>query len=339
MNLADNHDENSQQSTTSIPLEFRGEGQEYFKIWIVNLSLTLVTLGIYSAWAKVRRLQYFYSNLYLNGESFRYLAEPMQILKGRLIAVPIFIVYSIAAQTYPTAGAIMLFLLFAVMPYFIVRSLVFSLRMTSYKNIRFRFEGSVREAFMAFLVWPLLGMLTLGLLLPLSMLKGHEFVVRNSAFGTTAFEYQASAWDYGKIYLGFFGILVSAGIVSGIFSLFFEPASLVIVTLGYLISLGYFTVKIANLYYPSARLGSHRFGADLELTGYLKVFLSNLFFILLTLGLCLPFAQVRMARYKASRIEFIASGSLDEFVAAEQDHANALGEEMGEIFDFDIGTI
>ena len=42
--------------------EFTGSGSEYFKIWIVNVLLTIVTLGIYSAWAKVRRLRYFYNN-------------------------------------------------------------------------------------------------------------------------------------------------------------------------------------------------------------------------------------------------------------------------------------
>lgn len=39
------------------PLTFTGTGAEYFGIWIVNLLLTIVTLGIYSSWAKVRRLQ------------------------------------------------------------------------------------------------------------------------------------------------------------------------------------------------------------------------------------------------------------------------------------------
>jgi uncharacterized membrane protein YjgN (DUF898 family) len=41
-------------------LHFTGRGGEYFGVWIVNLLLTIVTLGIYSPWAKVRRLQYFY---------------------------------------------------------------------------------------------------------------------------------------------------------------------------------------------------------------------------------------------------------------------------------------
>lgn len=45
---------------------FTGTGSEYFRIWIVNLLLSIVTLGIYSAWAKVRRMKYFYRNTRLN---------------------------------------------------------------------------------------------------------------------------------------------------------------------------------------------------------------------------------------------------------------------------------
>ena len=35
--------------TTTIPFEFTGKVDEYFKIWIVNVALTICTLGIYSA--------------------------------------------------------------------------------------------------------------------------------------------------------------------------------------------------------------------------------------------------------------------------------------------------
>jgi uncharacterized membrane protein YjgN (DUF898 family) len=67
-------------SRVHIPFEFRGSGAEYFRIWIVNLLLTIVTLGIYSAWAKVRRLRYFYGNTYLDGHSFEFHGRPLAIL-------------------------------------------------------------------------------------------------------------------------------------------------------------------------------------------------------------------------------------------------------------------
>ena len=51
-------------------LQFTGSGADYFRIWIVNLFLTIVTLGIYAAWAKVRTRQYFYSHTLCAEEHF-----------------------------------------------------------------------------------------------------------------------------------------------------------------------------------------------------------------------------------------------------------------------------
>ena len=62
-----------------LSFQFTGSGFEYFKIWIVNLCLTVITLGIYSAWAKVRRNRYFYGNTQLAGDAFEYLANPISI--------------------------------------------------------------------------------------------------------------------------------------------------------------------------------------------------------------------------------------------------------------------
>ena len=68
-----------------IPFRFTGSASEYFQIWIVNTFLTLITLGVFSAWAKVRTKRYFYSNTSVDGSVFEYLGDPHKILKGRLI--------------------------------------------------------------------------------------------------------------------------------------------------------------------------------------------------------------------------------------------------------------
>ena len=61
-------------------LRFEGRGGEYFNIWILNLALSVITLGIFSAWAKVRSRRYFYGNMLLNGHGFDYHASPPRIL-------------------------------------------------------------------------------------------------------------------------------------------------------------------------------------------------------------------------------------------------------------------
>mgnify|MGYP003342959055 CR=1 FL=1 len=81
-------------STPNGQIEFTGNGSEYFRIWIVNLALTILTLGIYSAWAKVRRLQYFYRNTALMGHGFDYHGDPVAILKGRITGIVLLVAYN-----------------------------------------------------------------------------------------------------------------------------------------------------------------------------------------------------------------------------------------------------
>ena len=55
-------------------VEFTGNAREFFGIWFVNLVLSVLTLGIYSAWAKVRTERYFYGNTRFGGAPFEYLS-------------------------------------------------------------------------------------------------------------------------------------------------------------------------------------------------------------------------------------------------------------------------
>jgi len=325
--------------TVEHRFEFRGDGFEYFKIWIVNILLTIVTLGIYSAWATVRNNRYFYSNLYLDNNNFRYLAEPLTILKGRIIAVLAFVAYSIAAQLMPIFSLVLLLLLLVAIPFFVNQSLAFKNRMSAYRNIQFRFHGSYGEAFMVMYIWPILGVLTLGVLYPLAIKKMHEYRVRNSAYGTTQFSYEANIWDYGKIFLVILGIgVIGFAVTVGISYLMpaaaiISPALMVFI---YLAIIVFFMVKINNLFYCSAGLANHRFGAHLTMPGMASVLLINMVLTIVTLGLYLPAAKVRMAKYMADNINLNASGSLDNFAAAEQENVSVLGEEFGQVFDFGL---
>ena len=110
-----------QESTSTAAKEerfcFHGEGGEFFRIWIVNLVLSIVTLGIYSAWAKVRTKRYFYGNTELAGDRFDYLASPIAILKGRIIAVVLLVIYTVLSVFFVPASYLMLALLLLVMPW------------------------------------------------------------------------------------------------------------------------------------------------------------------------------------------------------------------------------
>ena len=98
----------AQQSSAphAATVEFTGNAGEYFKIWIVNIALTVITLGIYSPWAKIRKLRYFYGNTSIEDGHFDYHAKPMAILIGRIIAVSILFAYYLLSQFLPLAGIV-----------------------------------------------------------------------------------------------------------------------------------------------------------------------------------------------------------------------------------------
>ena len=81
--------------------EFTGTAGEYFRIWIVNLALTILTFGIYSAWAKVRKRRYFYAHTRIAGESFEYRGRPVAILIGRLLALALLVFVVLVGNLVP----------------------------------------------------------------------------------------------------------------------------------------------------------------------------------------------------------------------------------------------
>lgn len=149
--IAQHPDNPANQKKTSsggrkVYVKFHGDGKEFFNIWIVNILLTIVTLGIYSAWATVRTNRYFYSNTEIDGRRLSYLAEPIKILKGRAIAVALFAFVYILNIFDPIFGLVAMGLLVFLAPLFICMSLRFKLRMTAYRNVTFNFRGQYGSA-------------------------------------------------------------------------------------------------------------------------------------------------------------------------------------------------
>lgn len=150
------------------PLRFNGSGGEYFRIWIVNLLLTIVTIGIYSAWAKVRKLQYFYRNTELDGSVFDYHGRPLAILKGRIIAIVLIAFYQFAFEFSVLLGVVAAIVFGTALPWLLLQSQRFKLHYSSYRGLRFRFSGSAREAYM---IWgvPLAVLLVAGVVFAVSL--------------------------------------------------------------------------------------------------------------------------------------------------------------------------
>ena len=135
--------------------EFRGRAGEYFRIWIVNVLLTIVTLGIYSPWAKVRTKRYFYGNAFVADANFEYHARPFSILLARVVVLLLTVGGGAIAAGYGAAvDARYSFLLFLFLPWALVRGISFNARNSSYRGLRFSFVRRYGEAYFALFALP-----------------------------------------------------------------------------------------------------------------------------------------------------------------------------------------
>ena len=137
------------QQSYHLRISFTGSGSEYFRIWIVNLLLLLVTFGIYYPWAKVRRLRYFHGNTLIDGEPLGFHGDPKKMLKGYLLVGLLFTLYSAAGKFSPMAGLFAFVIVAGLFPALLKSSMQFRLANTSWRGLRFRFKGSLGDAYWA----------------------------------------------------------------------------------------------------------------------------------------------------------------------------------------------
>jgi uncharacterized membrane protein YjgN (DUF898 family) len=325
-------------------IKFHASGSEYFRIWIVNLLLTIATLGIYSAWAKVRRNQYMYSCTELAGASFEYHGKPIPILKGRIIALVLFGGYNLAFKFSLIAGLVMVAVLAVVMPLLVWNSLKFRLFYTSYRGIRFGFDGSVKGAYVHFLLLPILYVFSLVLALPFVHQRIKRFQHTESRYGTQHFSFDATVGSFYKRYGILVGLAILGGVLTAILGAVLTSAIgrsgvLVAIVIGYvwmLMLVPVFMNMIQNLIWNHTGLGPHRFASDMQWKSVAWISLTNVLAIVCTLGLFTPFAVVRWQRYHLESISLLPDGSLDDFAAGADDAVSATGVGATDMMDFDL---
>src|SRR3954469_455636 len=146
---------------TAYPLEFTGTGGEYFRVWIVNLLLSIVTLGFYTPLARRRTAQYFYGHTLVAGSPLEFTAQTKRMLFGFVLFVALYAALKIASQTgQDTVVAVMLVGGAVLAPYFWASAMRFRFNATRWRGVRLQFSAGWGEvyrasapAFLFALVW------------------------------------------------------------------------------------------------------------------------------------------------------------------------------------------
>ena len=343
-----------------IPFDFTGQTGEYFRIWIVNLLLTVVTLGIYWPWALVRSRRYFYAHTKLEGHAFDYLAKPKNLLIGYAIAVVLAAAYFLAGLFNPLFVFPVLLVYGVAAPWMVYKALRFRARNTAYRNVRFMFGGNLGDSYVTYLALALAVPFTLGLIIPFWEMKKKEYFLDNLQFGKSLFRFRPQAGEYYKwyisfvaigivLYIGFIALLLSAGLMFATVSPAapgqFDIGMLVPMVATYLFAIIAMVVFqqglwmcLFNYNLTVLDLGSLRFESRMRFWKFIGVVVSSTLASVLSLGLLVPWAKIRIAKYKLENIAVNAPGGrIGSFVEAEQGDESALGEATTDFMDFEIG--
>jgi uncharacterized membrane protein YjgN (DUF898 family) len=335
--------------------EFRGTGREFFRIWILNLALTLLTFGIYSAWAKVRTQRYLYGNTYIAGHALDYDPSPWRILTGRIIALLAFLTYSVSVGFWPQTIGLWYVSFGVLIPWLINSSLRFNARNTSYRNIRFNFTGTYVGALVNYVIWPIMGWSTLGLLLPRARKARDYFYVNKHEYAGRPFETSFSTGRIYLIYLG--GIAIFVALIAAMFvgvgflvaslkgaklpadaASYITFAIIPVYVIIYTVASTFIDIAVFNLSLNRAKFdGRHELCSRVSPWVMSWIVISNLLLILVTLGLFYPWARVRMTRYETTRLSLVAASDLDEYTSELERARSAVGEEVAGFFDLGIG--
>lgn len=318
-----------------LPVEVSIDAHAYYRTELKNLGLSLLTLGIYSAWAKVQRRKLFFEHTHLDGRSFGFTANPKTILRSRAIVVAMMIASALMKRVDPRMEDLESILLFLVMPWALITATAFHTRHTTYGGQAFSFHASISQAYKATLKGAGICLLTfgLGVFVPLAHLTEHS--TNSTSYQRKPFRFQFKNGPYIKLGAFILGITLLAfvaailihtglsdalGIKTDLATDETSPAQDALWTLAFAppfaFVFGAFEARLHNLCFAGLSYGPHRFRSNMRATSLGLIYLTSVCAIVGTLGLAIPWALLRRYKYLMSKITVITTGPLiDEHIS------------------------
>ncbi len=270
-------------------------------------------------------------------------------------------IYWASGYVSPIVPFVVIAVIVLLIPWLVVRSRIFQLRNTSYHGLRFDFQRNYEDSFKAYYGGALITVVTLGFGAATAIYMRNKFVANNAGFGQTQFvfngrqdQFYAIIWkSIGLAILGIIALLLMVLMVGMSGVLIGEPnpggdstnanafslysAATTIVLLAFYAAIGiYVQVRLRNYVWNTTVLSDTSFLSTLSVIEMLGLYLTNGLAIIFSLGLLVPWAQIRLAKYRANHLEVNLSRDWQDHIAALADEGSALGEEVGEVFDVDI---
>jgi uncharacterized membrane protein YjgN (DUF898 family) len=271
---------------------FHGTGSAFFALILKNVLVTLVTLGIYSPWAKTARRVFLWQNIEIKGSRLRYHGTGEELFVGYLKVFAAYMVFIgvpqlvrfVAGQTVGTILQVLFALaLIPLVPMAIWGSRRYLLSRSSWRGVRFRLEGDALAFGKVLIGGYLLTLVTLGIYAPIWMNRIHKTMMNATALGTQRFEYRGEDNVVWKM---------------GIKAFFLSILTLGIYWFWYRAELSRYQMQ--NTFFGGAR-------GQIDLTGgeLFKLTLLQIFGITLTLGIAFPWITCYSLGFVLERMRLV----------------------------------
>ncbi|HEU5323192.1 MAG TPA: DUF898 family protein, partial [Methylomirabilota bacterium] len=267
-------------------LTFHGSGGALFSIQVVNACLTMLTLGIYYFWGKVRVRAYLFAQTEFEGDRFAYHGTGRELLLGTLKATLVFFLPVMLLQLVPellnasrpvraAAGLVLYAVVLVFVPVAMVGARRYRLSRTSWRGIRCSFRGPTVDFVKLFAGGAVLSALTLGVYYPVFITRQQAFMVSHSYFGSQRFGFDGRGRELLRPFL--------------VMALLFLP------TLG--LSWFWFAAHRQRFFMAHTTLAGARFRSTVTGGRLLGLTLGNLGLLVVTLGIAWPWLVARTLRF------------------------------------------
>ena len=333
----------------SHSVEYVGTVGALFPIALMNLFLTIITLGIYRFWAKTNVRKYLWSQTHLDGEPFEYTGTGGELFMGFLIVffifiLPLMIGLGLLTNYYPMIAQ---YGIFALYPFFIFlmgvalyRAQVYQMSRTQWRGIRgAQLPGSKAYGWLT-LKYAVLYLITFGIIVPYVVCKMWNFMMNNKRLGSGVFKCNVSSKPLFKTWFICLGMIIV--LIAGVSSFFLEAAttnnttmflaSYFISLIGFIVIFSYFQAKSISHLISGLEFQSLKFEFELGIFEYITFSLVNVLLILFTLGFAAPFIVQRWVRLFAQKIKLKGQVDFSEISQAPETGPR-FGEGLVEAFD------
>jgi uncharacterized membrane protein YjgN (DUF898 family) len=303
------------------PFKYTGDGTEYAILMLKNLVLTVITIGIYRAWATTNVRRYIWGHTHFMNDRGNYVGTGGELFRGWIKLLGLLFIFVIAARLLAVFFAPLALIVpaFYVVVFGIARysGLRYRMSRTIWRQIRFgvdKDKASTREFMKMYLIGFFLSLITLGIYTPWFKINVRRYLTGKTRYGSAYFRFDGEGDAYAKVF--FVGLILS------------------ILTLGIYLPWFFLSTeryRLEHTVFQGRRLTIALKGGDLlifAIVGY--------FGTILTLGLASPWIINWGLRLFIDNISFDGEPDLSQIQARESD-GSAMADDILAGYDIDLG--